>query len=463
MWRGCCMRSWGRARRGRRPACLRRPTVVLRCRWVVLLSTGIRTVIRRSRRTRWPLHVIARCRTITIHQAIRRLSRPVIARLSPVVAIRHITRLLDCGTVEVARPVIESICARPRTRCYAIRISCIAWMVDKRTALSGKLHRWAAGSHKAAIDHSRAARDVSRSVIDDRAVMPAHAPAMPSPAPRCPGTNRNPIAKTDPETEAHADKQSRGRRVVISGPGYNCRSIDHPRVVDRHIHNFWIGWRNRNIAAIVAHRQLRRTLQLAGLLGTLAHLLHGIHHVLRLVVIGIPQIGRPLQVTIHLRKYRREGRQRLHARIPLLGVRSVGNLVSRGIPLRLAPAIGFHNLGWIRGCSKNLRHERVRVKCNGGYELINLICRQGLRLLLLLSLLIALRLLGIISRIVWRRGRPILRQRLTILRRPLLWLLLILLVGIRRRGRNILGKQSATACQNHPSRKSRSQYRPRHT
>src|SRR6202012_3985391 len=119
----------------------------------------------------------------------------------------------------------------------------------------------------------------------------------PSPAPRCPGTNRNPVSKTDTETKAYADKQSRRRSIVIPRPCHNWRSVDHPRVVDRHIDNFWISRRDRNIAAIVAHRQLRRTLQLTGLLSTLAHLLHSVHHVLRLVVIGIPKIGCPLQVT----------------------------------------------------------------------------------------------------------------------------------------------------------------------
>ena len=45
---------------------------------------------------------------------------------------------------------------------------------------------------------------------------------------------------------------------------------------------------------------LGRALEIAGLLGAIAHDLDGLHYVLRLVVIGVAKVGGPLQVLRHL-------------------------------------------------------------------------------------------------------------------------------------------------------------------
>ena len=222
----------------------------------------------------------------------------------------------------------------------------------KRAALPGKLHRRRARTIVSAIDHRSAARNVSRPVIDDRVVMPAHAPAMPSPAPRSPRPNRNSPSKTNTEPKAHAEKYSRRRRIVIARKRNHRRPVHEPRVIRRHIHHFRIRGRNCNLAAVVAHRLLLRRLKSTRLLRLLTHMLHCVHHILRLVVVGVTKIARPLHVPIHLRQHRRKRRQRLHAGIPLLRIRARRNLVSRSVALRLHPAIGFHNLRRIRRAAR---------------------------------------------------------------------------------------------------------------
>ena len=68
---------------------------------------------------------------------------------------------------------------------------------------------------------------------------------------------------------------------------------------------------------------LGRVMQCSRSLGAGAHALHRRHHIVRLVVVRVAQIGRPLNVFIHLRQNRREGDQRFHAGIPVLLVGSM--------------------------------------------------------------------------------------------------------------------------------------------
>jgi hypothetical protein len=112
----------------------------------------------------------------------------------------------------------------------------------------------------------------------------------------------------------------------------------------------------------------------------LSHGLDRIHYILRLIVVGVAEVGRPLEVLVHLGEHGWERGERFYAGIPGTGVGSSSNLLGGGVALGLPPAIGFDDLGWIsRGC-KNLRYQRVRIKSNWSYQLVQLIGRQRLRL-----------------------------------------------------------------------------------
>src|SRR6266481_2978383 len=90
--------------------------------------------------------------------------------------------------------------------------------------------------------------------------------------------------------------------------------------------------------------------------------LHGIRHILRLVYICLAKRRRPRQVLVHVFKNRRELRQGLYARIPVLFVDFFAELVTLEIGMTLHPALRLDNLSWIRGSGENLRNERVRVQ-----------------------------------------------------------------------------------------------------
>src|SRR6267143_5820976 len=97
--------------------------------------------------------------------------------------------------------------------------------------------------------------------------------------------------------------------------------------------------------------------------------LHGIRHILRLVYIRLAKRRRPSQVLVHVFKNRRELRQGLYARIPVLFVDFFAELVTFEIGMTLHPALRLDNLSWIRGSGENLGNERVRVQGDRRHEL----------------------------------------------------------------------------------------------
>src|SRR6267142_6361019 len=121
-----------------------------------------------------------------------------------------------------------------------------------------------------------------------------------------------------------------------------------------------------------------------GLTSLLTQGLHGIGHILRLVYVCIAKRRRPRQVLVHVFKNRRELRQGLYARIPVLFVDFFGELVTLEIGMTLHPALRLDNLSWIRGSGENLRNERVRVQGDRRDKLLQflrgLFRRRSLRL-----------------------------------------------------------------------------------
>ena len=85
-------------------------------------------------------------------------------------------------------------------------------------------------------------------------------------------------------------------------------------------------------------------MQISCPLCALAHHLHRLQDILRLVVVGIAQIGGPALVPVHLRQHLGKRRQRLHARVPILRIRPACNLVRGSIAHRLPPTIGVRHL-----------------------------------------------------------------------------------------------------------------------
>src|SRR5579871_4414154 len=165
-------------------------------------------------------------------------------------------------------------------------------------------------------------------------------------------------------------RESRIRRDRIS--------VHSPRIVRRHIHNLRTRGRQLDHTLVVTHNFLRRTLQRSSGLRASAHHLDRFHHILRLVVVRIAQVRRPLQVAIHLRQNLREGGQRLYAGIPGLHVGGLSKLLLVSVALRLPPPVRFHHWWRISQRGKYLRDQAVGVERNRCHQLLKLPCIKRL-------------------------------------------------------------------------------------
>ena len=204
---------------------------------------------------------------------------------------------------------------------------------------------------------------------------PSATPVTPAPAPTTPQAD----ADAKSEADRHAAPEDSRRRSPVKAR-IHCHRIApyRPGVVCRHVHHFRIGRSDGDGVILLGHHLLRSAAQVAGALCLVAHALHGVHHILRLVIVGVAQIGRPLDVLVHLRQHGREGAKGLHAGIPGVGVGAGRNLAGRGVALALQPAVGLHHLRGIGRSREHLRHQRIRIERDWRHQLIQL--RFGHRL-----------------------------------------------------------------------------------
>ncbi len=159
-------------------------------------------------------------------------------------------------------------------------------------------------------------------------------------------------------------------------------AVNVPRIVGGHVDDFRVGRRELNVALIVGHVFLRRAFQVACLLGALAQHLDGLHHILRLVVVGIAEVGGPLQVVVQHVEHVGKCGERLDARIPCgLRLSAGGNLIGRTVALRLhliEPLVGDSHLRRISGGGENLRKQGVRIERDGREKLFQILRAEGL-------------------------------------------------------------------------------------
>src|SRR5580704_209492 len=119
-------------------------------------------------------------------------------------------------------------------------------------------------------------------VINGEVVVPIESPMMPAP----------PVAaeEADPKASSEGEKWSfipDPRIRIPSRPRPYRASINYPGIIGRHVNHIGLRRFNDYRRALRRYRLLRRALQIAGLLGSLAHYLHRIHHILFLVVIRV--------------------------------------------------------------------------------------------------------------------------------------------------------------------------------
>ena len=216
-----------------------------------------------------------------------------------------------------------------------------------------------------------------------------------------------------------------------TGIGLDGLAVDVPGVIRGHGDHLWIDRGQLNVALVVADRFLWSVLEGSGVLSALAEDLHSSQHVLRLVVVGVAEVGGPLQVLVQHGQHLGKRGEGLDARVPRLGVDGISNLVGVDIGLGLKPMVGADDLGWIGGGDEELGHQRIRIKGDGSDQLLKLFRGKGLGrrlwlLVALIELLLRIRLLG------WVRLLNLIR--LLGLIRLLRWILLLCRIGLLRIG-----------------------------
>jgi hypothetical protein len=191
------------------------------------------------------------------------------------------------------------------------------------------------------------------------------------------------------------------RRVGIAGVHRLGRAVDHLRVVGRHVHHVGLHGldgdelrRRLDHGGAAVHRlhvgrgrivlrrrgaghaQLVVVLQAARLGRALAHDLDRVHHVGRVVVVGLPQRGGPRDVARQLVDDGAEGGERLHARVPRLLVGRIGQRAGLEVAVLAEPVVRGGDLLGVGGAGQDLRHQLVGVQRDGRDQLVELFGRR---------------------------------------------------------------------------------------
>src|SRR5271166_5991876 len=135
-----------------------------------------------------------------------------------------------------------------------------------------------------AIDEDSTVGDVRAVVEHYPVVVPIVSPVPPAPAKPAEEANSKAKAPSEPWP-----REVQSRIPVPAWPDSNRLSIHKPRIVLRHIDNFWVCGLNHNVLPLFAYLFLRCALEVPSFLGPVTHDLNSIHHVLLLVDVGIAE------------------------------------------------------------------------------------------------------------------------------------------------------------------------------
>ncbi len=204
------------------------------------------------------------------------------------------------------------------------------------------------------------------SAEEDSAVeAPSETPSVPSPA----EAEERPQRKANAERNVRSAESNSPPRIEPRPQAYGI-SVHIRRVVSGHIHHIRVSRLDVYIRTILVHALLRRSPQITRVVSLVPHVLDRLRHVILLVLIGLSQLRGPRQIPVQVRQHAGKFHQGLHAGIPILLFRLLGQIFS--LQLRVVPhhPVRFYDLRWIRRRGQYLRHERVGIQRDRSYQLI---------------------------------------------------------------------------------------------
>ena len=195
-------------------------------------------------------------------------------------------------------------------------------------------------------------------------------------APAKPTEDPQPDSNSKPNSESHhyADRNRRHNEARV---GDHQRSVDDPGIVIRNSYQKRIDRRNQDRALLHHHGLLRRRNQDVPFLRRVPIRLDRVHHVFRLIEIGVAQLRGPRRVLRQIVENSGELRQAFDGRVPRHRVRTGCALIRWQRQVRIQPGIRRRNLVRIRGGCQHLRHQRVRVESKRAHQLVQLLRVQG--------------------------------------------------------------------------------------
>src|SRR5467141_2152155 len=119
-------------------------------------------------------------------------------------------------------------------------------------------------------------------VISYGSVVPIRSPMMPAPS----------ITSVEADSKADSERQIRAA-IPNSGvwvpprPRYYRTSVNQPRIIRGNVNDIGLGRLDDDGRVLRCYGLLGRARKIAGFLRALAHHLHGVHHILLLVVVGV--------------------------------------------------------------------------------------------------------------------------------------------------------------------------------
>src|SRR5207253_9244118 len=243
-------------------------------------------------------------------------------------------------------PAVEPWAAVELWAAVTVRPAVEPWAaVTVRPAVEfrASMKSWAAAVEMVVADEGAAVRDIPVVVEHHAVAAPVGVPVVPSPA--------ESTVEADPETDSERNSRAGGVQAGVPEPAGVCderRAVDQPRIVGRHVDHLGVCGLDHDRLTLRDDVFLRGGLEVARLLGSPAHRLHGVEHGLLLVHVCVAQRRRPGEVLVHVRQHGGKLRDRLDARIPGLLIDGLGQLLPIQFGVLLHPTVRLHDLGGVR-------------------------------------------------------------------------------------------------------------------
>jgi hypothetical protein len=224
----------------------------------------------------------------------------------------------------------------------------------------------------AGADDRSATRNVRGATQRYAATHIVNSPSAEAPAEAAKGSQADRHAEAESD---HADGHWRHHEGRIRG--HEADAKYRPGIVNRNGNQQWIDRHNRDRAFFNHHSLLRRRHQYFRRLRLEPASLDGVHHVFRLVVIGVAQLCFPARVLCQILEDCRKLRQAFHSRVPSHVVHGGRALIDWHRNVRDRPRLRRGYLIRKGGGCQYLSHQRIRIECDRGHQLIQLVGIQS--------------------------------------------------------------------------------------